>query len=85
MIGFEAGMSSSLWGSSSNRMLPHTTLISPPLLCCQAYAAEIETLRERLVSEGRRAGVLGAQVSALQGQAGLAGDSVALLAATQVG
>ncbi|EFJ41563.1 hypothetical protein VOLCADRAFT_119676, partial [Volvox carteri f. nagariensis] len=49
----------------------------------QAYVKEIETLRERLVSEGRRAGMLGAQVAALQGQVEKAGDSAALLAATQ--
>lgn len=59
-------------------------LYSPAWVHCQMYAAEIETLRGQLVSEGRRAGVLGAQVSALQGQAGLSGDSVAMLAATQV-
>ncbi|GLI59659.1 hypothetical protein VaNZ11_001596, partial [Volvox africanus] len=49
----------------------------------QTYVKEIETLREQLISEARRAGVLGAQVAALQSQVDRASDNAALLAATQ--
>ncbi len=44
-------------------------------VCPKESVREIDTLKARLTSEGRRAGVLGAQVSALQGQVRAAGTA----------